>query len=63
LNNWLVYRDDNGQLIGWITCTENNKFEVCRLNNSNGNRFAVLRGYSAYSSYQDAVDFVIGRAK
>ena len=27
LDNWLIYRDDNGQLVGWITTTKNNHFE------------------------------------
>ena len=60
LDNWLIYRDANGQLIGWIVATKLKTFEACKLNNADGNRFAVMRGYDACASYQNAVNFVLG---
>ena len=56
LDNWLIYRDGNGQLISWITATKLNTFEACLLRTDHANNFQTFRGLDAY---QDAIDLVI----
>ena len=56
LDNWLIYHDDNGQLIGWITATKLKTFEACLLRTDHANNFQIHRGLD---SYQKALDFVL----
>ena len=60
LDNWLIYQDSKGQLVGWISSPTLKAFEACKLNNAEGNRFSVMRGYDAYVSYQEALGFILG---
>ena len=57
LDNWLIYRDDNGQLIGWLTSTKLKTFEACLLRTYHANNFQTYRGLG---SYQKALDFIVG---
>lgn len=56
LNNWLVYCDDNGQLIGWITATKLKTFETCLLRADHANNFQTFIGLE---SYQEAISFIV----
>ena len=58
LDNWLIYQDNNGQLIGWISSTTLKTFDVCFLG-SGTNRLLIMR---AFRSYQEALDLLIGGA-
>ena len=55
LDNWLIYRDDNGQLSGWISQTKANDYQVCILEPDNS-----LRTYSNLDTYQRALNVVLG---
>ena len=57
LDNWLIYRDANGQLVGWITATKLKTFEACLLRTDHANNFQTYRGLD---SYQTALDFIVG---
>ena len=56
LDNWLIYRDDNGQLVCWISKTSLNTYELCRLG-AGSNEFMVVR---RLKSYQEAIDLIVG---
>ncbi len=55
LNNWLVYRDDNGELIGWIALTDFDDYQACILTT----RLNRLNVFSGLSSYETALNFVV----
>ena len=54
-NNWLVYRDDNGELIGWIVLTDFDDYQACILTT----RLNRLNVFSGLSSYETALNFVV----
>lgn len=59
LENWLIYSDSNGQLVGWITKTIMGDYTSVRLSDSSNN----FEFYFKLKSYQKAINFIIGSAK
>ena len=55
-DSWLIYRDGNGQLCGWITETALKTFEACILRTDHANNFQTFRGLD---TYQDALNYVL----
>ena len=61
LDNWLIYSDSNGQLVGWISKTIMGDYTSVRLRSD-----ALTNNFEFYfklESYQKAISFVIGSAK